>query len=83
MPVRILGTDLTGATSVTFDPHHQKEKVLGRNLGLNYSPSGWRTGTLAGLPRRPAHGQCRRASGGPKVCGDVLHFLHEGGLVCP
>jgi hypothetical protein len=24
-------------------PHRQEEKVLGRNLELNYSPNGWRT----------------------------------------
>jgi hypothetical protein len=37
-------------------PHHQKEKVLGRNLGLNYSPSGWRTGS--NLSRPPSAQGC-------------------------
>ncbi len=47
---------IRGIGGTVMPPPHQKEKVLGSNLGLNYSPSGWRTGS--NLSRPPSAQGC-------------------------
>jgi len=44
---------IRGIGGAVMPPSRQEEKVLGSNLGLNYSPSGWRTDSNLNRPQAP------------------------------
>src|ERR1700733_449396 len=60
-------------------PRHQKEKVPGSYLALNYSPSGWRTGSNLSRPRLLDYPglllSCRRGLG--RYCPLSIRFRIE------
>jgi hypothetical protein len=45
---------IRGIGGAVMPPRHQKEKVSGSYLALNYSPSGWRTHSNLSRPQLPS-----------------------------